>query len=87
LPREAICRSLKGKSSIEFDVKKSSSPSIQIPAVRRSSPSVCRARSCRRCVQARYTSSFEVFAACRCSAVLLGGPSCPSPSRRARGQS
>ena len=55
---EAICLSLKGRSSIGFDIEKSSSPSIQIPAVRKSSPSVCRARSCRRCVQARYTSRF-----------------------------
>ena len=62
--REAICLSLKGRSSIGFDIEKSSSPSIQIPAVRKSSPSVCRARSCRRCVQARYTSR---FVASKCS--------------------
>ena len=84
--REAICLSLNGRSSIGFDIEKSSSPSIQIPAVRKSSPSVCRARSCRRCVQARYTSR---FVASKCSQrvdvhLLLGGPSCPSPSRRAR---
>ena len=64
----------------------SSSPSIQIPAVRKSSPSV----SCAEPLEVRTSAiyqqirRFEVFAACRCSALLLGGPSCPSPSRRAR---
>ena len=61
---EAVCLSLNGRSSIGFDIEKSSSPTIQIPAVRRSSPSVCRAGSCRRCVQARYTSR---FVASKCS--------------------
>ena len=67
--REAICISLKGRSSIGFDIEKSSSPSIQIPAVRKSSPSVSRAELSEVRTSAIYQQirRFEVFAACRCS--------------------
>ena len=67
--REAICLSLKGRSSIGFDIEKSSSPSIQIPAVRKSSPSVSRAELSEVRTSAIYQQirRFEVFAACRCS--------------------
>ena len=67
--REAICLSLNGRSSIGFDIEKSSSPSIQIPAVRKSSPSVSRAELSEVHTSAIYQQirRFEVFAACRCS--------------------